>query len=331
MPRVFGRSLTLNFFFAHIIYLVFNINFIGATSDMTIRISVCICTYRRRGVTDTVRSLLAQQGVSTFEIEIIVADDDPMCSAREDILNMAQTSAFPIRYVESAARNIAACRNVCLRKSKGEWIAFIDDDQLVARDWLKEMMSTAIEYDADAVKSTVRAIYPPGILDWVRAGDPYSSDYGKTGARVRFAATGGVLFRRDLPDAKGLTFDVSLGKTGGEDSEFFRRYKMLGGKIVSCQKAVANELVSSERVSPKYLSRKFRRQGQIDGRVRYSKESLLRQSIWIIKSVIGVAIAWPYPIVRIFNGAAACWMFMKFWYYFGVLEWTLVRNTFAHE
>jgi succinoglycan biosynthesis protein ExoM len=282
-------------------------------------------------VGDTIRSLLAQQGIAPSEIEIIVADDDPSLSAQEVVRDLATTALIPVRYVECAARNISICRNTCLKNSKGDWIAFIDDDQVAEPTWLQRMLSAADEFGADAVKSYVRGVCPLATPDWIRAGAPYTYDYGETGTEIRFAHTCGILFRRDFPGARELLFDATLGRTGGEDSEFFLRFRELGGKIISCRSAVASEIVSMERVTPRYLQRRCRRHGHIQGRILFTNEPLVGRSLSISKSVIGVALTFPYAAVRPLAGAFGCWMFMKFWYHIGVLEWAVGRDAFNYE
>jgi succinoglycan biosynthesis protein ExoM len=110
-------------------------------NDMTIRFSVCIGTFRRPSVVDTAKSLLVQEGVAPSEMEIIVADDDPDYSARPAIEVIAKSASVAVRYVKSAARNISACRNACLRAARADWIAFIDDDQVAEPSWLREMIA----------------------------------------------------------------------------------------------------------------------------------------------------------------------------------------------
>jgi succinoglycan biosynthesis protein ExoM len=298
---------------------------------MAIQISICVCTYRRPGVVDTVHSLFTQAGLSHSDLEIIVADDDPEFSARGPILKLVEHAPIEVRYVVSGARNISSCRNICLKAARGVWVAFIDDDQVAEPNWLQEMISTATEFGADAVKCYVRAIYPPETPDWVRAGRAYTYDYGQTGKEVLIAATCGILFRRDFLGAHELLFDVSLGITGGEDFEYFIRYRELGGKIVSCQTAVANEIVSPERVNPMHLKRRFRGFGHVNGCVLFAKKTLLGRSMSILKSIVGITVTCPYVFVRIFDKAMACRLFIKFWYHFGVLEWAIGRSSLAHE
>ena len=280
---------------------------------------------------DTVRSLFAQAGLSRSDHEIIVADDDPEHSGRGPILKLAEHAPVEVRYIVCGARNISRCRNVCLEAARGVWVAFIDDDQVVEPNWLQEMISTATEFEADAVKCYVRAIYPPETPDWIRAGRAYTYDYGQTGKEVLVAPTCGILFRRDFLGARALLFDVNLGITGGEDIEYFMRYRELGGKIVSCRTAVANEIVAPERVNPLRLKRRLRGFGHVDGRVVLAKKNPFARSMSILKSIIGVTVTCPYAAVRVFDKAMAGRLFLRFWYFFGVLEWALGRSSIAHE
>jgi succinoglycan biosynthesis protein ExoM len=281
-------------------------------------------------VVDTVNSLLAQRGVPLSEFEIIVADDDPGRGASEGIRYIAQSTPA-LHYFESAAQNISACRNRCLESAKANWIAFIDDDQIAEPDWLREMISTAATFRADAVQCYVRGIYPAETPDWIKAGGAYTYDYGPTGTELHSAATSGILFRRDLPGSRELLFDTALGITGGEDADFFLRYKELGGRIVSCREAVANEVVPVQRVTRSYLQRKCRRHGHIYCRIVFAKKTRFGRWLSIMKSIVGMAVMSPYAAIRTVRAATSCWMFMKFWYHFGVLEWACGRNALYHE
>jgi succinoglycan biosynthesis protein ExoM len=298
---------------------------------MTIRYSVCICTYRRPGVSNTVHSLFAQEGVTLADVEIIVADDDPACSARQSLRRLAHAAPVTLRYVESAAKNISTCRNVCLTAAKADWIAFIDDDQTAEPGWLREMIATAEESKADAVKCYVRGMYPPGTPRWIRVGGAFTYDYGPSGTEVRFAATCGILFRRILPAGGELLFKTALGVMGGEDADFFIRYKAMGGKIVSCRSAIVNEVVPTERANSAYLRRRCRRHGHIQARIVIERRSSIGRALSIAKSVVGVATTALYSAVRIVHPAMSCRMFMKFWYHFGVLEWSVGRKALCHE
>ena len=171
----------------------------------------------------------------------------------------------------------------------------------------------------------------PKTPDWMKLGGAYTCDYGPTGTLLHCGAAGGILFRRDLTGSGELLFDIALGMMGGEDADFFFRYKALGGKIISCREAVTNEVVPVERITPRYLRRKCRRLGHIYGRIVIAKKVPIGRWLSVIKSVIGIAVTSQYGMIRTVSAPISCWMFMKFWYHVGVLEWACGRASFNHE
>src|SRR5258707_15815056 len=115
-------------------------------------VSICICTYRRPMVADTIASVLAQDGLDRITAELIVCDDDPAQSARTAIATITAMTRIPVRYVTSGASNVAAARNTCLRAASGDWIAFIDDDEIAEPGWLAQLLATRSAYTAHLVK-----------------------------------------------------------------------------------------------------------------------------------------------------------------------------------
>ena len=70
--------------------------------------------------------------------------------------------------------------------------------------------------------------------------------------------------------------------------EYFIKYRELGGKIVSCRTAVANEIVSPERVNPSNLKKRLRGFGHVTGHVLFAKKAPLARSMSILKAIVGV-------------------------------------------
>lgn len=87
-------------------------------------VSVVIPTYNRaKQVVEAVRSVLDQ----TWEnCEVIVVDD----GSDDDTRDLLKQFGKRIRYVKTENRGVAAARNRGVRESKGEWIAFLDSDDL---------------------------------------------------------------------------------------------------------------------------------------------------------------------------------------------------------
>jgi glycosyltransferase involved in cell wall biosynthesis len=87
-------------------------------------------------------SLLAQQGV---ELEIIVVDNNrTVPPLRESLAADVRTHDPRVRLVEArSAGSAAAARNAGLAEAKGEWVAFLDDDDEYRPDKLARQLACA--------------------------------------------------------------------------------------------------------------------------------------------------------------------------------------------
>lgn len=292
-----------------------------------VNVSVCICTFRRPSVAQAIYSVLAQEGVPASEFEILVCDDDPEESARPVVERIAAASAVAVRYEVSGSQNVARCRNFCLSSARGEWIAFIDDDEIADPAWLRQLRAAQEKYAADIVKGHVSADYPQGTPDWVLAGDPFTRDFGPTGSHPRIFGSGNLMFRRAIATSNALHFDPAFGKTGGEDIDFFLRYEALASPAVACREAVVVEMVSPARVTTAYLAKRARRGGHIFARVFVSRMSKIQRRLSMLRSALIVVACSPYSPVRSIFRKPGYWMFDKFWLHVGMIEWALGRRS----
>jgi len=106
-------------------------------------ISVVITTYKRN-VSDIKKSILSVLSQSYQNIELIVVDDSPSSFAgREAVKKYCETIPDErITYIQHE-NNLGACvaRNTGLRIAKGEYIAFLDDDD----EWLPYKLEKQIK------------------------------------------------------------------------------------------------------------------------------------------------------------------------------------------
>lgn len=284
-------------------------------------VSVCVCTFRRAHVAETIRSLLAQDVEEKFEI--VVVDDDPDRSAEALVAGFAE-ARLPVRYVHAGVRNVSAARNAALDAATGAWIAFIDDDEVAHRDWLRRLLAVQREMGADIVKGYVRGVYPGETPAWLVAADPFTRDYGADGAEPKELASGNVLFRRALIEANKLRFDLQFGRTGGEDSDFFARLRAAGARAVACRSAVVDEVVPADRMAGPYLRARGQRMGQTDGRKARARGRMLGP---LVSAGLGAGLGWAHPLLRPFSPRASYKALLKFWYSVGVFEGVVGRQT----
>ena len=99
---------------------------------MNPKVSVVIPTYNRAAkVQDAIESVLAQ----TFsDLEVIVVDD-----GSSDDTGKVLSEAFGdrIRYYAQANQGASVARNKGIAEARGEWIAFLDSDDLWEKDKLE--------------------------------------------------------------------------------------------------------------------------------------------------------------------------------------------------
>ncbi len=230
--------------------------------DRKIAVSVCICTFRRTHIADTLRSILRLNLDPQWDIKIIVADNDETDSARRLVESVAKEANLPIQYVHAPARNISIARNACLDATTTPLIAFIDDDELVARDWLKALLEKLESSNADVVLGPVKAIYAPECSNWLRAGDFHSTNPVWVCEEIITGYSCNVLIKRISPALQEIRFREDLGKTGGEDTVYFSQVHKAGGTIVFAAEAIVTEMVTADRAKFSWLLKRRFRSGQ---------------------------------------------------------------------
>jgi succinoglycan biosynthesis protein ExoM len=226
-------------------------------------VDVCVCTYNRPAIADTLKSLSVQEGCDALKIRVVVADNAVNPGARALVDAMARELTLDLTYVHAPANNISIARNACLDAGEGEWLAFLDDDEIASPEWLSGLMTEAKNGPWDAVLGPVQAVYSPSAPDWVRAGSFHSTRPVIVRGQIETGYTGNVLIRRAA--IEGLKFRTELGRSGGEDEDFFNRLREKGGRIGFAPAAVAYETVPPSRATLRWLLRRSFRAGQTYG------------------------------------------------------------------
>ena len=226
-------------------------------------VDICVCTFRRAFLAETLASI-ARLDARWISIRVVISDNDDTPSARGLVEDIAASFPFPITYLHSPAANISIARNACLDAATAEFIAFVDDDELVSTAWLRRLLDKAEQTGANVVLGPVRAIYPPSAARWLVEGDFHSTLPVHVGGMIRTGYTCNVLMRWRLPLSQ-QRFDLALGKSGGEDTDFFYRYSDAGGEIAFAPDAWVEEPVPTNRAAMNWLLSRRLRSGQTHG------------------------------------------------------------------
>jgi succinoglycan biosynthesis protein ExoM len=227
--------------------------------DTKPHISVCICTYNRSKMLEGLLHELAKQETNgLFDYSITIVDNDSSESAREVVTLARATTGLPVRYEVEPEQNIALARNKAVRSADGDFIAFIDDDELPVSDWLLQLYQAC--QDVDGVLGPVKPRFCQTPPAWaVRAGifdRPNSGDY-PAGTKLHWSQTGmgNVLLKRTALSSLQTPFLREFG-SGGEDIDFFRRAMENGKVFIWCPNAIAYEIVPVERTGVSFQLRR---------------------------------------------------------------------------
>lgn len=241
-------------------------------------VDICVCTYRRPYLAETLRSLAGLTLPPATTARIIVADNDATPSARALVETLRPTLPFAIDYRHCPESNISLARNACLDAAEGDFLAFIDDDSTATPDWLKALLECAQASRADVVLGPVCAVYGETAPAWMRQGDFHSTGPVWVDGEIRTGYSGNVLLDRRSAHVAGRRFDLRLGQTGGEDTRYFQELHQSGGRIAYAPQATMFEPVSPERARFAWLAKRRFRSGQTHGRLLAAQTSRLPQA-----------------------------------------------------
>lgn len=255
-------------------------------------ISICVCTYRRLSLVDTLESLKSQRLPQGYSAEIIVIDNDEAMAAREIVIR-ASDPFFPIKYVVEPRKGLSFARNRTLELARGSWLALIDDDEIATPDWLFQMLNCASCFNADAVIGAVLPNFAVAAPEWLVSSPFYDRALPPTGSRLGMgeAHTASALLRAEFVRSHGLKFDETFNATGGEDSDFFHRFLEKRGVIVSCREAVVCEHIPCERMTPAYVLQRSLATGEIYAHVRKRHGNALTPTTVLFRAIINVCVA----------------------------------------
>jgi succinoglycan biosynthesis protein ExoM len=260
-------------------------------------VDVCVCTYRRDSLMNTLASI-AHQDLEGTTVVVTVADNDDHDERRAEIESAGQRLGLDLQYVHAPARNISIARNACLEAAKGDWIAFIDDDEIATPSWLAQLMMLGSRHDI--VFGLVQAQYPPDAPRWLVEGDFHST--GMSGNDQSWNGhTGNVLIKAAFVRRHRLKFPISYGQTGGEDTLFFFKAMKAGASFGYAPSAIVQELTERSRISFRWLLVRRFRSGQThhvilrcQGRSVRGTVLALAKLIWSLAAAAGSSFRPPH-------------------------------------
>ncbi|MEU0413646.1 glycosyltransferase family 2 protein [Streptomyces griseorubiginosus] len=184
-------------------------------------VSVVICVYTEDRWEDILAAVASVRTQSYPALEtLLVVDHNPALLDRlakeyKDVLESGEVRVF----ANAGPRGLSAGRNTGIAASRGEVVAFLDDDAVAERDWLRHFAGAYADPQVMAVggrtvpiwASGRRPAWFPEEFDWV-VGCTYKGIPAGL-VRVRNVLGGNASFRRSAFDAAG-GFATGIGRDG---------------------------------------------------------------------------------------------------------------------
>jgi succinoglycan biosynthesis protein ExoM len=267
-------------------------------------INICICTYKRPHLLKRLlEELDRQETEGLFSYSIVVTDNDQSQSAQGVVAELSAKLSVDIIYCVEPQQNIALARNKALTCATGDFIAFIDDDELPIENWLLTLFKACQKYQADGALGPVKPCFEVQPPKWVIDGGFYDRPSYETGLIIdwRKGRTGNTLLKRRILDVTEQAFRPEFRT--GEDQDFFRRMIERGYKFVWCHEALAYEVVPPLRWKLSFMLRRALLQGSISA--HHSGFGLQH----VTKSAIAVSL---YAVALPFLAVAGRHLFVRY-------------------
>ena len=220
-------------------------------------ISVVVPTFRRPDWLAEALATLTAQTIGADAYDIHVVDNNSGDATPEVVAAAAAASPVAVHYHCQTKPGDAPTRNLGIDSSRGEWVAFFDDDQFAPPDWLANLRRAADESGAPIVGGPVRLELTDDearrlgriCREMLREIDFSPVRVGYRGKQL--PGTGNALVRRAVLESLGR-FDESF-TSGGSDSDLFLRARAAGHELVYDPDSPIIHRVPADRTTRAYF------------------------------------------------------------------------------
>lgn len=190
-----------------------------------------------------------------------------------------------------------------------DWLAFVDDDEVVDADWLVNLWRTAEEHELDLIGGPVDQTGPKGVA-LSKSEQMVLDTYVGNCARRRAALqdqilidqevyTNNWLCRVDLLRSSGIRFEAALALSGGEDQKLSRDLRAIGARIGWARDANVTETVPRARLTAGYYFKRKLHHNTVNFQERYPKLTISA----VVKTLFHALIRIPLGAICVALGA----------------------------
>jgi glycosyltransferase involved in cell wall biosynthesis len=275
--------------------------------SVPIKITAIVCTYNRsQQLAATIESLVAQSLSGSLPWEILVVDNNSRDETRQVVERLQSKYPERIRYLIESQQGVSCARNTGIRESRGEILAFIDDDETADKAWLQNLTANLLSGEWAGAGGRVLPLWSVPCPQWLSPHSPLISgplasfDPSQGPGRLTEPPFGAnMAFRKEVFDKYG-TFRTDLGRAGtsmisNEDTEFGRRLFAAGEPLRYERSAITFHPVEEARLRQEYFLKWWFNKGRSDireTRAKHSGKRLLGVPLRLFGSVAAQLARW---------------------------------------
>ncbi len=250
-----------------------------------IGVSIVICTFNRAVlVKDAIDSFFKMDFPTNLKFELVIVNNNSTDDTEKIVFEIKKRR--PVKYVFEPFPGLSLARNRGISESKGNIIAFVDDDIFFDRLWLKNLALAFEEFPlADGLAGRIEAVFESPRPAWLTDSRLEHHGFGATrfgscAKRIQFPEYphgGNMAFRRQaLVSTTG--FSENLGRRpnsllSNEEKEFFIRFEKMGFKVVYCPSSLIQHRIQKSRMTRRWIINRFYWQGVSDAVMNNSLSS----------------------------------------------------------
>jgi glycosyltransferase involved in cell wall biosynthesis len=242
------------------------------------KISVILCTHNRAHTLTTALESIAAQSISeSVGWDVVVVDNNSSDETRQVVEDFKRRYPDRFRYFFEKQQGISHARNRGIQEAHGEILAFIDDDETAAPNWLQNLTANLHNGEWSGAGGRILPQWNCDRPRWLSDKSRLTLaplavfDLGtKEGPLTESPFGANMAFRKEVFNACG-GFRTDLGRVGkgmlsGEDSELGRRVFAAGRRLRYEPSALTYHPVEEYRVSRKYFLQWWFNKGRTDVR-----------------------------------------------------------------
>lgn len=236
-----------------------------AVTDHGTFLDVLICTFDNAAWLDRVLSALGAQRPGGAPWRVLVVDNNSRDATQQVVERHRALGAVPgLACVTETEQGLTPARLRAVRATSAPWLAFVDDDCLLAEDWIEQAVAFARAHPhAAAFGGRVLPTYlapPPAPLRW-RGWAFAEQDAGDAPTHVATLVGAGMVVNREALRRSGwsarpfLADRVGRRLVSGGDVELARRLAATGQPLLYTPRCELQHMIAPHRTTMPYLVR----------------------------------------------------------------------------